>query len=314
MMQHLPTGDFRWLKRMPTEKEIKSWGEKRSTGAILEVDLEYPKELHDLHNGYPLAPERSKVPLSWHSEYQKTLAKELGLTEDKTEKLLLTLNNKTKYAVHYRNIQLYLKLGMKLTKVHRVLAFTQENWMEPFIRFNTEERKKAKSNFEKSFFKLMNNSVFGKTMENLRNRVTVELVRGDDEKKRRKLISDPLFAGWRQLGENLFGIHMHKDHILFNRPIYTGMCVLDLSKILLYDYYYNHLKPKYGENCQLLYTDTDSLLLHIHCEDFYKDMGETLHLYDTSDYPEGHPQHLKGRGQRQAYSRGRMPAFNPSRR
>ena len=94
------------------------------------MDLEYPEELHDLHNGYPLAPKRSKVPLSWHSEYQKTLAKELGLTEDKTEKLLLTLNNKTKYVVHYRNLQLYLKLGMKLTKVHRVLAFTQENWME----------------------------------------------------------------------------------------------------------------------------------------------------------------------------------------
>ena len=84
---------------------------------------------------------------------------------------------------------------------------------------------------------------------------------------------------------------MKKNHILFNRPIYIGMCVLDLSKILLYDYYYNYLKPKYGENCQLLYTDTDSLLLHIHCEDFYKDIGETLHLYDTSDYPEDHPQH-----------------------
>ena len=178
---------------------------------------------------------------------------------------------------------------MKLTKVHRVLAFTQENWMEPFIHFNTEKRKKAKSNFEKDFFKLMNNSVFGKTMENLRNRVTVELVRGDDEKKLRKLTSDPLFAGWRLLGENLFRIHMRKDHILFNRPIYIVMCVLDLSKLLLYDYYYNYLKPKYGENCQLLYTDTDSLLLHVHCEDFYKDMGEVLHLYDTSDYPKDHP-------------------------
>ena len=94
----------------------------------------------------------------------------------------------------------------------------------------------------------MNNSVFGKTMENLRNRVTVlvELARGDDEKKLRKLTSDPLFADWRPLGENLFGIHMHKDHILFKRPIYIGMCVLDLSKLLLYEYYYSHLKPKYG--------------------------------------------------------------------
>ena len=175
---------------------------------------------------YPLAPERSTVPLSWHSEYQKTLAKELNQLEDKTGKFLLTLNNKTKYVVYYRNLQLYLRLGMKLTKVHRVLAFIQENWMEPFIRFNTEERKKGKSNFFKlkDFFKLMNNSVFGKTMENLRNRVTVELVRGDDEKKLRKLTSDPLFAGWRSLGKNLFGIHTHKDHILFNRPIYIGMC------------------------------------------------------------------------------------------
>ena len=93
MMQHLPTSNFRWLKRMPIEKKIMSWGEKRRTGAILEVDLEYPEEPH---NGYPLTPEKTKVPLSWHPEYQKTLARKLGLTEDKTEKLLLTLNNKTK--------------------------------------------------------------------------------------------------------------------------------------------------------------------------------------------------------------------------
>ena len=118
--------------------------------------------------------------------------------------------------------------------------------MEPFIRFNTEERKKVKTNFEKDFYKLMNNSVFGKTMENLRNRVTVELVRENDEKKLRALTSDPLFAGWRPLGENLFGIHMHKDHIFFNQLSYVGMCVPDLSKLLLYEYYYSHLKSKLG--------------------------------------------------------------------
>ena len=111
-------------------------------------------------------------------------------------------------------------------------------------------------------------------MKNLRNRVTVELVRGNDVKKLRKLASDPLLADWRPFGENLFGTHMHKDHILFNRPIYVGMCVLELSKTFLYDLYYSHLKPKYG-NCQLLYTDTDFLLIHIKCEDFYKDMEES---------------------------------------
>ena len=237
MSQPPPTGNFKWLEKMPTEKQIVSWKKDRKVGAILEVDLEYPEELHDLHNGYPLAPERTKVPATWHSEYQQKHAKELNIANDDTEKLLLTSNNKKNYVVHYRNLQLYLRLGMKITKVHRVLIFTQETWMEKYIRFNTEERKKANSKFEEDFFKLMNNSVFGKTMENLRNRVTVELVRGDDVKKLRKLASDPLLADWRPFGENLFGIHMHKNHILFNRPIYVGMCVLQLPKTLLYDFY-----------------------------------------------------------------------------
>ena len=192
-----------------------SWKKDRKVGAILEVDLEYPEELHELHNGYPLAPERSKVPATWLSEYQQNLAKELDIANDEVEKLLLTLKDKKNYVLHYRNLQLYLKIGLKLTKVHRVLTFNQEPWMEKYISFNTEERKKAKCKFEEDFFKLMNNSVFGKTIENLRNRVTVELVRGNNEKTLRKLTSDPLFAEWRAFGENLFGIHMHKDHILF---------------------------------------------------------------------------------------------------
>ena len=289
MSQYLPTGNFRWLEKMPTEKEIMSWREKRKTGFIFDVDMEYPEELHEKHNGYPLAPEKTKVPHAWHSKYQKGLAKDLNLTKDNTEKLLLTLRGKKNYVLHYRNLQLYLKLGMKLTKVHRVLAFDQEPWMKPYIRFNTEERQMAKAKFKQEFFKLMNNAVFGKTMENLRNRVNVELVRGNEYKNMRKLLSDPPFDRWRALGENIFGIQMHKDHILFNRPIYIGMCALDLSKILLYDYYYSYLKPKYRENCELLYTDTDSLLLLIKTDDIYKDMAENLDYYDTSGYPEDHP-------------------------
>ena len=93
------------------------------------------------------------------------------------------------------------------------------------------------------------------------------------------------------LGESLAGIQMHKDHTLMNRPVYTGMCVLELSKTLMYDFYYNHLDPKYGSKCQLLYTDTDSLLLVIKAEDVYKDMGENLYYYDTSDFPEDHSLH-----------------------
>ena len=171
-----------------------SWQVNRKTGYILEVDLEYPQELHNKHNNYRLAPERTQVPEEWYSPYQKELARELGLSKDKTEKFLLTLRDKKNYVLHYRNLQLYLSLGMKLKKVHNVLAFDQENWMEPYIRLNTELRKKATSVLEKNFFKLMNNSVFGKTMENLRNRAIVKLVTANEQKKLQKLLSNPLFA------------------------------------------------------------------------------------------------------------------------
>ena len=291
MSQPLPVGNFRWMQTMPTEKQITSWQAKRKTGFILEEDLEYPQELHDRHNIYPLAPETTQVPGDWYSPYQQALARELGLTKDKTEKLLLTLWDKEKYVIHYRNLQLYLSLGMRLKKVHSVLAFTQEDWMEPYIWLNTELRKKATSDFEKNFFKLMNNSVFGKTMENLRNRIIVKLVRPNEPRKLQSLLSDPLYAQHSIFGESLAGIQMHKDHILMNRPVYTGICVLELSKTLMYNFYYSHLEPKYGSNCQLLYTDTDSLLLNIRTEDVYKDMGDNLDYYDTSDFPKDHPLH-----------------------
>ena len=255
--------------------------------------MEYPQELHDKHNSYPLAPENTQVPDEWLSLYQKSLARDLNLGKDRTKKLLLTFRDKKKYVLHYRHLQLYLKLGMKLKKVHIVLSFDQKDWMEPYIRLNTELRKKAASDFKKNFFKLMNNSVFGKTTENLRNRTVVKLVRSNEEVKFQKLISHPLFARATVFGERLAGIQMHKDSIMMNRPVYTGMCVLDLSKTLMYEFYYFHLDYKYGPRCQFLYTDTDtdSLLLEIKTEDVYKDMEASLSYYDTSDFPKDHPLH-----------------------
>ena len=265
-----------------------SWQVKRKTGYILEEDLEYPQELHDKHNSYPLAPETTQVPEEWYSPYQRSLARELNLSKDKTEKLIPTLNDKTNYVLHYRNFQLYLKLGMKLKKVHNVLAFDQKDWMESYIRLNTEPRKKATSDFEKNFFKLMNNSVFGKTMENLRNRTIIKLVRANEQEKLQPLTSDLLHARSAVFA----GIHeMHKDHFLMNKPAYTGMSVLELSKNLMHEFYYLYLEPKYGSNCQLLYTDTDSLLLEIKTEDVYKDMKRSLSHYDTRDFPKDHPLH-----------------------
>ena len=182
-----------------------------------------------------------------------------------------------------------MSLGMRLTKVHCALWFELSPWMEPYIRMNTELRKKATSDFEKDLYKLMNNSVFGKTMENLRKRVNVKLVRANEEDRLRRLIASPAFARANIFDDDLAAIQVHKSRLVLNRPVFVGMSILDLSKHLMYDFYYNQMKGQYGECCQLLYTDTDSLLLELQTEDVYRDMAEHAHLYDMSGYPEEHP-------------------------
>ena len=291
MIKPLPKRDFKWKRVMPTEEDILKKKEDAKNGWILEVDLEYPAELHEEHNSYPLAPEEKAVKKEWMTDYQKMMIENLKLKPPDTEKLLLTLEDKSNYVVHYRNLQFYLKQGMKLKRVHRVLEFEQECWMKLYIRMNTEFRKKAKSDFEKNFYKLMNNSVFGKAMENLRNRVDIKIVRSNETDKIRKLVASPLYSRHALLSNDLVGIDMRKSRLLLNKPVYTGMTLLDNSKILMYDFFYNELKKQYGSRCELLYTDTDSLLLEIETDDVYKDIETSKNLYDTSDYPKEHPTH-----------------------
>ena len=209
---------------------------------ILEVDLEYPRELHDLHNDYPVAPEKAKVSKNMVSRYCKKIAEKYKISIGQVNKLIPTLKSKEKYVLHYRNLQLYLDLGLNLTKVHRVLEFDQCPWLKQYVDFNTEERKHAKNPFEKDFFKLMNNSVFGKTLENLRKRVDVRLV--TNEKKLLKLASKLTYVSSKIFNENLVAIHKIKEALTLNRPAYVSMCILDLSKTLMYDFDYNCIKNK----------------------------------------------------------------------
>ncbi len=126
MSNPLPKRDFKWKRVIPTEEEIMRKKENANNGWILEVDLEYPAELHEQHNSYPLAPEKKIVKKEFMSDYQKRLMKDQDLKAPDSEKLLLTLEDKSNYVVHYRNLQFYLKQGMKLKRVHRVLEFEQE--------------------------------------------------------------------------------------------------------------------------------------------------------------------------------------------
>ena len=190
MSQYLPTGGFKWLSPEQIEKiNLGKYRDDSKKGLILEVDLEYPQELHDLHNDYPLGSEKVKVTEDMLSNYCKKIANKYKISTGLVHKLIPTLSNKEKYVLHYRNLQLYLDLGLKLKKVHRVLEFNQSPWLKQYIDFNTQKRTHAKNSFEKHFFKLMNNSVFGKTMENIRKRVDVRLV--TSKEKLSKLASKP---------------------------------------------------------------------------------------------------------------------------
>lgn len=176
MSQPLPVGDFKW-KTDVEDFEVMTTADDADIGYILEVDLGYPEELHDLHSDYPLAPEKKKITHEMLARYQQKLKDQLGYKPAKVEKLVPNFWNKQKYVLHYWNLKRNLSLGMKLTKIHRVLQFKQEPWQKPNIELNTRLRAAATNDFEKDFFKLMNklmNSVFGKTMEDVRKRINIK--------------------------------------------------------------------------------------------------------------------------------------------
>ena len=175
--------------------------------------------------------------------------------------------------------------GLKITKIHKVLMFDQSNWLQIYIRKNTNLRSQAINDFEKNFYKLMNNSVHGKTMENVRKRINVTLKsQWEGRYGVEALISKPTFKSCTIFSENFVAIDSRLTEIMINKPIYIGLCVLDISKILMYDFHYQYMKKKFRKNCKLLYTDTDSLIYEIICDDIYASMKQDIHLFDTSDY------------------------------
>ena len=281
MSQKLPSGNFHWIP-CPEYINLDSYDENSAKGLILEVDLEYPPELHHLHNDYPCAPEKISVQKEMLSDYCREILEREKMLIGGVRKLIPNLMRKEKYVLHYRNLQLYLSLGLKLKKIHRALEFTQSKWLEKYISFNTKMRSQAKNSFEKDFFKLMNNSVFGKTMENLRKRSNIKLV--TDPQVMTKLASRPTYLSHKIFHENLVVVNIKPVKIRLDKPSYVGMCILDLSKTLMYDKHYNYILKKYP-HAQLLFTDTDSLCYHIRTEDIYSDFFADRELFDNSDYP-----------------------------
>ena len=298
MSQYLPTGGFEWVNDIGNMQNVSSsetsdmdWSEKimeladeANVGYMFEIDLEYPQTIHDYHDTYPLAPEHLTIKEEMLSLYQKKLAHKLDIKVG-GEKLCLTLQDKCKYICHYRNLKQYLELGLKLKKVHRVLRFEQSPWLKDYIDLNTRLRQEANSKFEEDFAKLMNNSFFGKTCEDVKKYKDIKIVTG--EKRAQKLINRPTFSRVKIYNENLAAIQLRKQQVLLNKPRYVGMTILNLSKLIMYDFHYKYIIPKYP-GTKLLFTDTDSFCYWIPTDaNIYDDMKNNDWM-DFSNYNENH--------------------------
>ena len=189
--------------------------------------------------------------------------------------LSCNVQNKENYAVHIRALKKALNNG--------VIQFDQEAWLKIYIDGNTELRKEAKNDFEKDFFKLMNNSVFGKTVENVRNHGDIKIV--TTNKQRSRLASEPNYHTTKRISKDLLIMEMKKVEVKMNKPIYLGQAILDIRKVLMYEFWYNYINPKYGDKAKLCYMDTDSFVISIKSEDFYKDIAYHVESwFDTSNY------------------------------
>ena len=272
MSQKLPANGFKWLDNdiinEINEEFIKNYNEKDNKGYILEVDIKYLKRLHKLHSDLTFLPERMEI--------------------NNCKKLVCNLSNKKKYVTHINSLKQALNHRLKLRKIHRVIEFNQDAWLEPYIDNNTKLRKVAPNDFKKDFFKLMNNAVFAKTMENIRKHRDIKLVTTD--KKRSKLVSEPNYHTINLISKDLSIIEMRKTKVKMNKPIYLGLSMLEISKTLMYEVWYDYMKPKYDNNVKLWYMDTDSFIMDIKTNDFYKDIANDVECqFDTSNYEINRP-------------------------
>lgn len=289
--KRLPTRDFKFLSQDEINtnfwKMLRSYNpesnEDESEGFIAEVDLEYPSNLHEAHRSFPLAPEKRVIAEAELSSYQKQCHKELGTKHLKTEKLVGSFHKRIKYVAHASTLKLYTELGLKITHVHRVLTFTETNFLKSYIDFCTSRRKKARNNFEKNLYKLMCNAVFGKFIENVSKYIDMKISRNDTEFL--KLSSDPRFAGFMIVSDNLVLVFFKRVSIKIKQAYAVGFSILEFAKEFMYRSYYKEIKPKLGEYTKVLMSDTDSLFIATNNPTPLDDLHEIL---DTSNFPTSH--------------------------
>ena len=291
----LPHSEFCWVEdhSVFTRDFILGLDEEGEWGYTLEVDLGYPEHLHHSTADFPLAPESDEITDNMFSTFMKDFHETLNpnKTYKSSRKLLLTQFNREHYFVHFAVLKFYLAMGLTLNKVHRVIKYKQKAWLREYIDYNSKQRALSNNDFDKAFYKLKNNALFGKTMEDVRKRMNYKLV--TDEDKFVKLANSPLFHDRDLITEDIVGVHMLKPKVTLDKPIFVGQAVLDYSKLEMYNLFYKTLPQcPLIKRLQLVGGDTDSFFLTIATDtnttlsDVFNSLAQHM---DTSNYPPSHP-------------------------
>ena len=252
-------------------------------GYFLEVDLKYLDNIKQKTKYFPFCPENKKIDPNKYNEYMKPE------NYPKLRKLICDWTNKKKYLIHYRMLKFYVRHGMIVEKIHEIISFKQSKWLESYISFNTQKRNKAKNVFEKDFFKLLVNAAFGKFLENVRNRLDLELIKKDNLKKIINQQSKLTFNGIQKSYGNYYSYAFKKIEVVMDKAIYVGFAILELSKLHMYETYYDTLQPYLGqENLQLHYIDTDGMILSMKTKDIIKDLKNLENKFDFTNLEENH--------------------------
>ena len=267
MSEYLPYGGFKWVNvNKKTMNRVLNKSDNSLNGFFLEVDLKC----------------RIKVKEKMLAPIQTEMKNNHDIKVGEINKLIPNLLPKKNYIVHYRNLKYYLSKGWILTKANRILESKQGPWMKRYIDFNTKRRKEATNEADKNLFKLFNNAVYGKTMENMTKRMKIRVI--ITEKEFLKYASRPTYINRNIYGKNVLQFIRKKEVLKLNKALHVACAILELSKLAIHEFYYDFVMEK-CENFNLLYMDTDSFIIEVIRENFDDIMLENKEYFDLSNFP-----------------------------
>ena len=265
-------------------EEVLNTPDDSDIGYFLEVDLRYPDHIKEKTEAFPFCPENKTINPKKYNDYMNKVKPK---KYTKFKKLICDWSDKKKYLINYRMLKFYVRHDMIVKKIQEIISFKQSKWLENYISFNTQKRNRAKNDFEKDFFKLLVNVAFGKFLEIVRNRLELELIKKDDFKKIIKRQSILTFNGIHKSYENYDSYTFKRNEVVMDKAIYVGFGILELSKLHMYETYYDTLQPYFGQDkLQLHYIDTDGMILSMKTENIIEDLKNLEDISDCSNLDE----------------------------